>query len=139
MIRNHTDQKWWVSSNAIRWHWYSLPFIFNKMNQLSIWMLHLEMRSSIFSITKFFIGLLCYSNFSYELQESYQRNKTDNFLHTKITRRFIFLIQNGHFLLCYIRIFSKRYYYEHTFMILAFIEVASSKNGIGVGGFMQCV
>ena len=34
--------------------------------------------------------------------------------------------------------FYKGYYYEHTFMILAFIGVASSKNGVGVGGFMHC-
>ena len=62
----------------------------------------------------------------------HQQNKTDNFLRTEITGRFLFLLQNGHSLLCYIRIFSKGYYYEHTFTILAFIEV------VGVGGFMQC-
>ena len=68
----------------------------------------------------------------------HQQNKTDNFLRTEITGRFLFLLQNGHSLLCYIRIFSKGYYYEHTFMILTFIEVASSENGVGMGGGGSC-
>ena len=83
---------------------------------------------SVFSVTQIFL-----MNFKKLSIVRYQQNKTDNFLHTKITRRLLILIQNGRSLICYIRIFTKDYYYERSFMILA-----SSKNGIGVGGFMRC-
>ena len=69
---------------------------------------------SVFSVMQIFL-----MNFKKLSMCCYQQNKTGNFMHTKITGRFLFLIQNGHSLLCYIRIFSKGYYYEHTFMILA--------------------
>ena len=83
---------------------------------------------SVFSVTQIFL-----MNFKKLSMCRYQQNKTDKFLQTKITRRFLFLIQNGHSFICYIRLFSKGYYYGHTFTILAFIEVASSKNWIGIG------